>query len=219
MKKLPNKVNAGDSIKAKDFNDMIDYLRSITLREGTGYRVNTSAGGTSLNVRPSVGGGGSVAPAVAKPRPLEVTLSRPAYANEVDTELLDLQSLVWVHIGYIGGVKPENIYSEHVVTRSAPDSDSTITNFLYAEVTLGQQAELEVIGVRIIVSQQQRALTTPWADDLERPVMIRILLGTIISRNGGLDVVADSGDFNVVEITNTEDSNGGFVTQVISIRI
>ncbi len=218
MKKLPNKVNAGDSIKAKDFNDMVDYLRSITLREGTGYRVNTSAGGTSLNVRPSVGGGGSVAP-VVKPRPLEVTLSRPAYANEIDTELQELQALAWVHLGYIGGVKPDNIYSELVLVRSGDTEGSLVTNYIYAEVDLGQQVVLSVTGVSLVASQEQLELTTEWNDSLQRPQMIRLLLGTVISREGGLVVVGDVGDFNVFEVTNTENADGGFVTQVLSVRI
>ncbi len=216
MKKLPNKVSAGDSIKAKDFNDMVDYLRSITLREGTGYRVNTSAGGTSLNVRPSVGGGGSVAP-VVKPRPLEVTLSRPSYIDPETLPIIDpeTQFMFWVYAGNVEGTQLDNIRETFIGQKSS------LSTRVYMQCTMGQLAEISVTGLSIVIDTTPSGLpsATPFNEVLKRPEMINVELAQIISRDGAQTLVSSSGNITVSDVLTTISSSGDYILKVIALRV
>ena len=217
MKKLPNKVSAGDSIKAKDFNDMIDYLRSITLREGTGYRVNTSAGGTSLNVRPSVGGGGSVAP-VVKPRPLEITLSRPSY---IDPETLptinpETQFLFWIYPGLFHGVSIADNFATYIGAKT--QGPVTAITRIYGEMEMSQSEDIGVMSAEISVGSETLDISSPWNSGLTRPQTIRVLLGSVFSRNGGMTLVGSEGNVLVVDSLTRVSNDGSFVRQVVTVR-
>jgi hypothetical protein len=48
--KLPGKVATGEKVLAKDFNDLLDFVRSLELRHGPGYRAKRSMGGTVFNL-------------------------------------------------------------------------------------------------------------------------------------------------------------------------
>lgn len=49
--KLPNNVSPNQPISAKDFNAILDALRSLQLRGGPGVTVQQTSGGTTVSVR------------------------------------------------------------------------------------------------------------------------------------------------------------------------
>ena len=56
---LPRKVKPGDPIRASDWNDLIDFVRSVQVQPSSGVRVTRGGSGTTLTVAPpkrSVGG-------------------------------------------------------------------------------------------------------------------------------------------------------------------
>lgn len=50
---LPQDVAPGSTISAKQFNDLLRYVRSLRLRSGPGAIVNTNSGGTTILVPPT----------------------------------------------------------------------------------------------------------------------------------------------------------------------
>jgi|14BtaG_2_1085337.scaffolds.fasta_scaffold01156_8 hypothetical protein len=56
--KLPQKVQPGEPVKAEDFNDLLDFVKSLEIKSGPGYLPRRSPGGTALNLLRKGGGGG-----------------------------------------------------------------------------------------------------------------------------------------------------------------
>ena len=50
--KLPNEVSPGQPISAKDFNNLIRYVRSLQVISGPGIRSTRTLGGTSVSLAP-----------------------------------------------------------------------------------------------------------------------------------------------------------------------
>lgn len=50
--KLPNEVSPGQPISAKDFNNLIRYVRSLQVISGPGIRFTRTLGGTSVSLAP-----------------------------------------------------------------------------------------------------------------------------------------------------------------------
>ena len=48
--KIPRKVKRGDAVVAADYNDLLDYVRSLAITNGPGYRVKHGAAGQSLSL-------------------------------------------------------------------------------------------------------------------------------------------------------------------------
>ncbi|MGJ8677230.1 MAG: hypothetical protein ACSHX0_06915 [Akkermansiaceae bacterium] len=53
MLKLPSKKITGDPVKARDFNDILDALKSLVLNPGRGYLIKRGVAGTSLSIKPA----------------------------------------------------------------------------------------------------------------------------------------------------------------------
>jgi len=50
---LPRKVKPGDPIRAADWNDLIDFVRSVQLLPSSGVRVTRGSSGTTLTAQPA----------------------------------------------------------------------------------------------------------------------------------------------------------------------
>lgn len=56
--KLPKKVKRGEPVKAEEFNNLLDFVKSLEIKSGPGYLPRRSPGGTSLNLLRKGGRGG-----------------------------------------------------------------------------------------------------------------------------------------------------------------
>lgn len=154
-----------------------------------------------------------------KPRPLEVTLQRPAY---IDAETLpminpDTQFLFWIYAGHAEGVDVGDSFTTYVAQRAG--EGSVITHRVYAELTMGQGPELSVMQANVAVAENALDASTAWNSSLTRPVTVRLELGRIISSSGFQTVVADDGNFTMSDVLVQVDASGGYVRKVVAMRV
>ena len=166
--------------------------------------------------RRRVGGSAVVA---EKPKPLEVTLQRPPYiaTDSLPTINPETQFLFWIYAGHAAGVDIGDSFTTYVADRSS--AGGSITHRVYAELTMGQGEALEVASTQVVVAQASLAVSSPWTADLTRPVTQRLELARIVSSNGAQTVVGDDGNFSLTDVLVQVDSDGGYIRQVVGMRV
>ena len=164
--------------------------------------------------RRRVGGSAVVA---EKPRPLEITLQRPVY---IDPETLptinpETQFLFWIYPGNVEGVQVHDVFETFI----GDLSNGGASLIIYAEISMGQSAEIAVAGVNVVLSLSPLGASSPWSAELTRPSITRFELGRIVSSNGVPTVVADTGNITVADTLVTVDGSGGYVRKVMALRV
>ena len=158
-----------------------------------------------------------VADEAEKPRPLEVTLQRPAYiaTDTLPTINPETQFLFWIYPGNVEGVQVHDVFETFIGDLSSGGASLII----YAEISMGQSAEIAVAGVDVVLSLSPLGSSSPWSAELTRPSITRFELGRIVSSNGVQTVVADTGNITVADTLVTVDGSGGYVRKVMALRV
>ena len=154
-----------------------------------------------------------------KPRPLEVTLTRPPYiaTDSLPTIDPDTQFLFWIYAGNVEGVDVGDSFTTYVAQRAS--GGSAITHRVYAVLSLSQSEAVDVSSVQVVVSQSRLAASSAWSAQLTRPNTVRLELARIVSRDGAQTVVGDAGNFTLNDVLVQVDATGGYVRKVVAMRV
>ena len=156
--KLPSEVVPGQSISAKQFNELLRYVRSLRLRGGPGTRVNVNSGGTTI----TAAGGGSNARRATLVHPFLITdASASGVAN------------CTVRFGTVNDVTPTGIGTNLPLTSAA-----------VWRVCL--DATISVAGA--VTAAVVTAATGAQPADSDTHAFITLGLVTVISTSGDLSV-------------------------------
>lgn len=145
--------------------------------------------------------------------PLELTTTRPIYIPAQTSPVPATGPFpFYVKLGTIENVLANNFNS--VFTYAA----DTITH-VYAEVTLGQMTTLTVASWTIMTATTLPPTSAGWTSSTTRPPTINIPLGYISHvTGGGVQIIADSGDFTLEEYLTSVRIDGGYTRHVRAVR-
>ncbi len=188
MKKLPNKVKAGQEVEASTVNAILDYLKEVTLNPGKGYRLNRGASGTNIDIdNPAI-------PFSAASHPWKVTGNGDDTVNVAAGKILSMANEaspgmsnipVYFHlkefIDYTGGTV-EDIDADGYIYASCPQAYTTETIF-EADATSGINQFDRV--------QPEGPVTVDFAENLPTTGSVFIFELARVTFSGGVATVTD----------------------------